>query len=85
MEDPMKTIVMAAFLTAALASPAFAFHCPADMAVIDATLAAGPDLTADQLAEVERLRAEGEALHDVGDHQGSVDALAEAKAILGIE
>ncbi|MEX2298111.1 MAG: hypothetical protein WD715_11880 [Dongiaceae bacterium] len=81
----MKTFVLAAFLTAALTAPAFAFHCPADMADIDAALAAGPDLTADQLAEVERLRTEGEVLHDAGDHQGSVDALAEAKAILGIE
>ena len=81
----MKSVALAAFLTVALAMPAFAFHCPADMAEIDAALAGGPDLTAEQLAEVERLRTEGEVLHDAGDHQGSVDALAAAKAILGIE
>ena len=81
----MKTIVLAAALAVLLALPASAAQCPADMAAIDAALAGGPDLTAEQLAEVERLRTEGEVLHEAGDHQGSVDALAEAKAILGIE
>jgi hypothetical protein len=85
MEDAMKTIVLAALFAVLLALPASAAQCPADMAAIDAALAAGPALTTEQLAEVERLRTEGEVLHEAGDHQGSVDALAEAKAILGIE
>jgi hypothetical protein len=37
------------------------------------------------MAEVMKLRAEGEKLHDSGDHAKSVEALAKAKAILKIE
>lgn len=67
-----------------IAAPAQAFHCPADMRAIDAALAADPDLTEAQLAEVRRLRAEGERLHNAGQHQDSVDTLAKAKALLGL-
>ncbi|MEX0810509.1 MAG: hypothetical protein WD044_17440 [Dongiaceae bacterium] len=81
----MKKFVLAAVFALAVSLPAYAAQCPMDMADIDAALAMSPDLTADQLADVERLRAEGEALHAVGDHDGSVAALAEAKAILGID
>jgi hypothetical protein len=68
-----------------LATPAFAFQCPSDIAAIDAALAASPDLSQEQIAEVTALRDEGEALHQAGDHQASVDTLAQAKEILGIE
>jgi hypothetical protein len=67
------------------AGSALAFHCPADMKKIDDALAAGPALSAEQLAEVKQLRAEGETLHNAGKHQASVDALAKALAILGID
>lgn len=81
----MRRIVLATLLSVGLVSPAFAFHCPKDMAEIDAALAANPNLTDDQLAEVKALRAEGEELHNSGKHQESVDTLAQAKEILGIE
>lgn len=61
---------------------ALAFHCPADMKKIDDALAAGPALSAEQLAEVKQLRAEGETLHNAGKHQASVDTLAKALALL---
>ncbi|MGL4352846.1 MAG: hypothetical protein ACRCTP_02685 [Aeromonas popoffii] len=64
------------------AGSALAFHCPADMKKIDDALAAGPALSAEQLAEVKQLRAEGETLHNAGKHQASVDALAKALALL---
>ncbi|MEG0009908.1 MAG: hypothetical protein RR721_05755 [Aeromonas sp.] len=67
------------------ASSAFAFHCPMDMKKIDDALAADPVLSADQLAEVQQLRAEGETLHKAGKHQESVDTLAKAMTILGID
>lgn len=67
------------------AGPAFAMQCPADMAKIDAALAQNPDLSPEELAEVERLRAEGEEYHAAGQHQESVDTLAQAMEILGIE
>ncbi len=74
----------AAALLIALASPAAAFHCPADMARIDAALAAGPAVDAAVLEQVTALRAEGERLHLAGDHEGSIAALAQAMALLGI-
>lgn len=77
-----KTIFAAAFTL--LAAPAFGFQCPMDMAAIDEALAANPQISAEQMAEVKALRAEGESLHASGDHDGSVAALAKAKAILGL-
>ena len=81
----MKRIVLAAALTLAFATPAFAFHCPADMAKIDAKLAENPPIAAEQLAEVQKLRKEGEDYHNAGNHQESVDTLAKAMEILGIQ
>jgi len=75
----MRKILLGAVFAVLFALPAGAFQCPSDMAAIDAALAAGPDLTADQLAEVERLRAEGEQYHAAGQHAESVDALSQAK------
>jgi len=66
-------------------SSAFAFHCPADMAKIDAALAKNPQLTPEQMADVKKYRAEGEALHKAGKHQESVDTLAKAEKILQIQ
>ena len=65
-------------------STAFAFHCPKDMKAIDDAMAKNPKLTAEQLAEVKKYRAEGEVLHKAGKHQESVDTLAKAMKILGI-
>lgn len=74
----------ALFVALAFASTsALAFHCPKDMKAIDAALPKA-NLSADQMAEVKKLRAEGEALHKAGKHQESVDTLAKAMNILGI-
>ncbi len=81
----MKRVLLAAIFSAAFAVPAFAAQCPSDVAKIDAALAAGTSLSDEQLAEVKTLRDDGEALHNDGKHQESMDALAKAKAILGIE
>lgn len=78
----MKILVTTAFL-ALLAGPALAFHCPADMAAIDAALETAT-LSDEDLARVKELRAMGQAEHEAGNHQASVDALAEAKALLKI-
>lgn len=67
-----------------VASPAFANHCPMDMKQIDAALKTAQLSDADK-AEVMKLRKEGEALHNAGDHAKSVETLAKAKAILKIE
>lgn len=75
-------IIVAAGLALA-SSTAFAFHCPADMKAIDAALPKAT-LTDAQMAEVKKLRAEGEALHKAGKHQESVDTLAKARKLLKI-
>jgi hypothetical protein len=72
------------FVALAFASvSALAFHCPADMKAIDAALPKAK-LTAAQLAEVKKQRADGEALHKAGKHQESVDTLGKAMKTLGI-
>ncbi|HXZ95523.1 MAG TPA: hypothetical protein VEG37_00525 [Burkholderiales bacterium] len=68
-----------------LSASAFAYHCPQEMKKIDDALAANPKLSASQLAEVKKLRAEGEALHKAGKHQESLDTLGKAEAILKIQ
>lgn len=81
----MLTRLLAAGAVAfAFAGPAMAFQCPADMAEIDAALASNPQVSDEALQEAHSLRQRGEELHAAGDHQASVDALAEAKALLGI-
>lgn len=81
----MKIRSLFAAATLALASGAvFAMHCPADMKAIDEALAKQPKLAAADMAEVTKLRADGEALHKAGKHQEAVDALAKARKLLGI-
>jgi hypothetical protein len=74
--------ILAALMLAS--ASAFAFHCPADMKKIDAALSKNPKLTAQQMADVKKFRADGEVLHKAGKHQESVDTLAKAMKILGI-
>ncbi len=81
----MRRILLAALLTAGLATPSFAFQCESDSAAIDAALAKNPSLSASRLAEVKTLLAEGEKLHDGGRHSAAVRTLAKAKEILGVK
>ena len=80
------TKIRAALATVLLAATtgAWAFHCPMEMKKIDEALAKQPALSAEQLAEVKKLRAEGETLHKAGKHQESLDALGKAEKILNI-
>jgi hypothetical protein len=76
--------IVAASAAFAVSTAALAFHCPADMQKIDAALTGNPPLSKEQLAEVKKLRAEGETLHNEGKHTESVEKLGQAMAILGI-
>ena len=80
----MKRIALFAALAFA-SSAALAFHCPEDMAKIDAALAKSPKLSSEQISEVKKQRAEGETLHKAGKHQDSVNVLARAMKTLGIK
>mgnify|MGYP003529870783 CR=1 FL=1 len=61
----MKTTTFALLGGLALASTqAFAFHCPMDMKKIDEAMGKNPQLSAEQMAEVKKLRAEGVEIAD---------------------
>ena len=84
-EKCMKIRSMIVAIGLALASStAFAFHCPKDMKAIDDAMAKNPSLSAAEMADVKKFRAEGEAMHKAGKHQDSVDTLAKAMKILKI-
>lgn len=68
--------------TALLSTSLWAMHCPADMAKIDGLLKTDPPSDATVLAQVQQLRAEGEALHKAGNHSESVRVLGEALQLL---
>ncbi|HEU0306751.1 MAG TPA: hypothetical protein VFR30_07265, partial [Lysobacter sp.] len=70
----LRTAVAIAAFT--ISAAAMAFQCPGEMKSIDEAMAKNPKLSAEQVAEVKKLRAEGEALHKAGKHQESVDTLA---------
>ena len=80
----MKKLLFTVALMIAFASPVAAFHCPKDMAAIDAA-APSASLNKDELAKAKDLRAEGEKLHKGGSHAQSVKVLGEAKKMLGIK
>ncbi len=82
----MKLRSIAVALSLALASTgAFASSCPKHMKAIDEALAKSPKLSAAQMSDVKKFRADGEAAHKAGKHQDSMDALAKAEKILGIK
>lgn len=68
--------------SALLSTSLWAMHCPADMAKIDALLKSNPPSDATVLAQVRKLRAEGEALHKAGNHSQSVKVLGKAIKLL---
>jgi hypothetical protein len=80
----MKKIALTLAMLA-LSGAALAAHCPADMKKIDAALATNPQLSEAQMTEVKSLRAQGEELHKAGKHGESVETLAKAMKILGVD
>lgn len=71
------------FIAAAVITiPAWAMHCPMDMARIDEQLTSNPPADPATLEKVKELRAEGEQLHKAGDHAQSMQILEQAQALL---
>ncbi|MGH8729743.1 MAG: hypothetical protein ACREV9_16650 [Burkholderiales bacterium] len=64
----MKTKMLTLLFGLIVSGSALAFHCPLDMKKIDEALAGKPKLSAEKMAEVKKLRAEGEALHNAEKH-----------------
>lgn len=77
----MRPALAGGLLALAVASPAFAFHCPVDAGAIDDALARST-LSEAKKAEVRTARDEGMELHNAGRHQDAVDKLAEAMRML---
>jgi hypothetical protein len=75
--------ILIAILFALTSGVAIASSCPKHMKAIDAALPAAK-LSAAQMTEVKKLRADGEALHKAGKHSESMEALSKAEKILGI-
>ncbi len=76
-----------ATLLLALSGAAFASSCPLHMDAIDQALddpAVQARLSEEELLQVRELRQEGEALHQQGQHDESVEVLTRAREILGI-
>ncbi len=78
----------AVVLALALSAPALASQCPADMAKVDAALAANRSLDQNMVVAVKALCDAGERLHNSGRHSDAVATLRGAKKMLrnlGIE
>jgi hypothetical protein len=78
----MKQLALSLAL-AAMATTAAAHNCPNEWKAIDAALPKAK-LDAKQLAEVKKLRADGEQLHQAGKHSESMGSLGRARKMLGI-
>jgi hypothetical protein len=81
----LRTIGIMALLTLAtvFAEPAFARHCPQDMAAIDKAMQTA-QLSPSDRQKVMDLRRHGEELHKAGNHPESERVLEQAKKMLKI-
>jgi hypothetical protein len=79
----MRKLIAAVALTLA-STAALAHNCPNEMKAIDAALPTAK-LDAAQMAEVKKLRAQGETLHKEKKHTESMAALGKAKEMLGVK
>lgn len=80
----MKTPALVILALAIGTATAVARQCPQDMAKIDAAMKTAQLSPADK-AQVQKLRQEGEALHNAGKHPESEATLARAKSILKVK
>lgn len=76
--------VLAMVVLLYLTVTASAFHCPVDMGKIDAALPTA-ELNDQDKSKVMALRAQGEELHNSGNHAEAVKVLAEAMTLLGVK
>ena len=80
----MKKIVMILLSSFLITSYAYAGACPVLMKEVDSKLATAKELSEKQVAEIEKLRQEGEEAHNTGKHKESVKLLQEALTKLNI-
>ena len=80
----MKKTVMILLSSFLVASYANAGSCPILIKEVDAKLATAKELSEKQVAEIEKLRQDGEEAHKTGKHKESVKLLQEALTKLNI-
>ena len=80
----MKKIVIILLSSFLITSYANAGSCPILIKEIDSKLETVKELSAKQVAEIEKLRQEGEEAHNTGKHKESVKLLQEALTKLNI-
>ena len=80
----MKKIVMILLSCFFVASYANAGSCPILIKEVDSKLATAKELSEKQVAEIEKLRQEGEEAHKTGKHKESVQLLQDALDKLNI-
>lgn len=78
----MKTVLAILLLSAS--SFVLAHNCPNEMKAIDAKLGSAKGISAEDMARIKSLRADGEKFHKAGKHDDSMQALQQAKRMLGI-
>lgn len=80
----MKKIVMILLSSFLISSYAYAGACSVLMKEVDAKLVTANELSEKQIAEIEKLRQNGEEAHKTGKHKESVQLLQEALTKLNI-
>ena len=80
----MKKIVMIVLSSFLITSYANAGACPVLLKEVDSKLAIEKELSEKKVAEIEKLRQEGEDAHNTGKHKESVKLLQEALTKLNI-
>ena len=80
----MKKIGMILLSSFLITSYAYAGACPVLMKEVNFQLATAKELSNKQVAEIEKLRQEGEEAHKTGKHKESVKLLQEALTKLNI-
>jgi hypothetical protein len=78
----MKTIL--AMLLLSVSAFALAHNCPNEMKAIDAKLSSAEGISAENMSKIKTLRADGEKFHKAGKHDESMQALQQAKKMLGL-
>ena len=80
----MKKIIIILLSSFLITSYAYAGACPVLMKEVDSKLTTANELSEKQVAEIEKLRKEGEEAHNTGKHKESVKLLQEALTKLNI-
>jgi len=81
----MKTLFLSLLVSMAMLGSVQAHNCPNLAAEVTAKITEMADADSDMLATAQELHDEGVALHESGDHDGSVARLEEALAVLTTE